>query len=141
MNIFHSNFDKIILKPVTTLCWNFKFVYFEMTEKNRFTYVDYMVKKKNFIFQIPIKKNNSFQDSALFESPIWMCKEALLRARSAYSQSGIVCLEEQLSYTRWPSCRKNLTLSTNLGLPRLQYSRMFTIEYVLIKIESISTKH
>ena len=47
------------------------------------TDIDYMVENKLFCFIDHIEKLNSFLDIALFESPIWLWKEALMRACSA----------------------------------------------------------
>ena len=95
IQIFSSQFDKTILKQVTTLCLNFEFVSFELTDKYRvkkrygrdgpgrfFTDIDLMVKQKLFYSINHIKSINSFRDVALFESPMWMRKEALLLSLS-----------------------------------------------------------
>ena len=72
--IFHSKFETIILKPISIFFWNFKSLSFELTEKWR-------VKDRYGRVGPSPKKINSFRDIALFESSIWLRKEALLRSR------------------------------------------------------------
>ena len=74
--------DTRILKQITDFSWNFKFLFFELTEKKTvwerrgwagrlITEFDYMVRKHNFLFYEACRAN------ALFERPTWLGKETL----------------------------------------------------------------